>query len=255
MKYKGFFFDLDGVAYIGPDVIPTCRDFVNKLVDRGIKVGFLTNNSSRTPETVANHLIELGYRINAENVITSSQVTADYVKELPVKRVHVIGMDGIRQALIDAGKEIVDDDAEIVVVGIDFNVNYEKFMRAGQEILNGARFISTNRDPKIQTKDGIGPGNGSIVKLIEHFTGVEAIDMGKPGEMIFEYGLKRLGLNKDEVVMVGDYYYTDILGAQRFGIDSIFVETGVMTKDEILQIPDQPTYIVKDLSYFPLEDE
>lgn len=254
MKYKGFFFDLDGVAYIGPDVILTCRNFVNELVRRGIKVGFLTNNSSRTPQMVADHLIELGYEISAENVITSSQVTANYVNDLPSKRAYVVGMKGIRDALTEVGAEIVERDADIVVIGLDFEITYEKLMRAGQEVLNGATFIATNRDPKLLTKDGIGPGNGSIVKLVEHFTGVEPIDMGKPGSQIFEYGLQRMGLTKDEVVMVGDYYYTDILGAQNFGIDSIFVETGVMTREEVLSLSNQPTYIVKDLSNFPLDD-
>ena len=179
MNYKGFLFDLDGVAYIGPDVIPTCRDFVNELIKRDIKVGFLTNNSSRTPKMVADHLIDLGYGISEENIITSSQVTANYVGELPNKRTYVIGMSGIRQALVEVGAEIVERDADIVVVGLDFDINYEKLMRAGQEVLNGAIFIATNRDPKLLTKDGIGPGNGSIVKLVEHFTGVEPIDMGK----------------------------------------------------------------------------
>lgn len=84
-KYKGFLFDLDGVAYIGPDVIPTCRDFVNQLVERNIKVGFITNNSSRTPKMVADHLNDLGYHVSEDHIITSSQVTADFVKDRPEK--------------------------------------------------------------------------------------------------------------------------------------------------------------------------
>lgn len=250
MKYKAYFFDLDGVAYEGPNVIETCRVFVNQLMEQNIQVCFLTNNSSRTPQMVADHLIALGYHINVDNIVTSAQVTANYLKKKNFKRAYVIGMEGIRRELTSIGIEIVENDADLVICGLDLNVTYKKLTEASQEVMKGATFISTNSDIKLSTSDGIAPGNGSITRVIEQTTGVTPIYMGKPELAMFEYGLEKVNLSKEEVVMVGDNYYTDILGAHLFGIDSIFVETGVMTKEEILACPNQPTFIVKDLSYF-----
>jgi 4-nitrophenyl phosphatase len=250
MKYKGYFFDLDGVAYQGSQVIPTCRDFVNRLIDEDIKVCFLTNNSSRTPDTVAHHLQDLGYHVNEENIITSSQVTSNYIAKQSKRKIYLIGMSGIYQELTKIGCEIVSENADLVVVGLDFHLTYDKLAKAAQEIIKGAELISTNSDLMLITNNGIAPGNGSITQLIETISKTKAIYMGKPEAKIFEFGLDKLNLTKDEVVMVGDNYYTDILGASQFNIDSIFVETGVMTREEILQFPNQPTYLVKDLSYF-----
>jgi 4-nitrophenyl phosphatase len=250
MAYKGYFFDLDGVAYMGDEVIPTCRDFVNQLIDTGIQVCFLTNNSSRTPEMVANHLVDLGYRIDESNVITSSQVTVNYLKQFTKKRVYLIGMKGLYQSLTEHGFEVVNTNADYVIVGLDRELTYEKLEQASYELFKGATFISTNSDLRLLTTKGIAPGNGSITCILELTTGIKPIYMGKPEVEMFEYGLKLFNLAKSEVVMVGDNYHTDLLGASNFGIDSIFVETGVMTKAEIKQFPHQPTYIVKDLSEF-----
>lgn len=251
--YKGYFFDLDGVAYLGNQVIETCRDFVNQLISDNIQVSFLTNNSSRTSQTVANHLIELGYHISLNHVITSSQVTANYLSEFKNKKVFLIGMDGIRQELIKIGCEFVTENADFVVVGLDRLLTFEKLAIACKEIRSGATFISTNGDLKLSTADAIIPGNGSITAAIELTTDVKPIVMGKPKTAMFEYALKKLGLSKDEVVMVGDNYYTDIQGALNFGMDSLFVETGIMSFEDIAKFDKQPTHLVKDLSYFKIK--
>jgi 4-nitrophenyl phosphatase len=250
MRYKGYFFDLDGVAYQGSQVIPTCRDFVNKLVKEGTQVCFLTNNSSRTPDTVAHHLQDLGYQIEEHHIITSSQVTANYIQKQRGRKVYLIGMSGLYNELSKIGCEIVTEDADFVVVGLDFHLTYEKLAKATQEITRGAQFISTNSDLILNTDQGVVPGNGSITQLLEAASKTKAVYMGKPEPTMFEFGLNKLKLTKEEVVMVGDNYHTDILGASRFEIDSIFVETGIMTREEIMKFPNQPTHLVKDLSEF-----
>lgn len=245
---KGFLIDLDGVAYLGERVIPTCRDFIKKCNDKGIKFCFVTNNSSRTTDTIYEHLISLGYELTKENIITSSEVTANYiVKEKPNARVYLIGMNGIREELEKNNLQIVEKDADYVVIGIDFEINYAKYTKALREILNGAKFISTNSDHRLSKADGVAPGNGALTKVLEFSSGIEALYMGKPQQEMFIYGLKKLNLPKEQVMMIGDNYYTDILGAHNFGMESIFVETGVMTIKEIEHFPIKPTIIVKNL--------
>lgn len=247
--YKGYLIDLDGVAYLGSKVIESCRSFINQLYENDIKFCFVTNNSSRTNKEVCEFLISLGYKVNEENIITSSEVTANYIKsENQDARVYMIGMNGLKSNLCNNNIKIVDDNADYVVIGLDLNLTYEKLAKACLEINKGAKFISTNSDVKLSTERGITPGNGSITKVIELSTDVLPLYMGKPAVTMLEYGLDKLELNKDEVAMIGDYYYTDILGAHNFGIDSIFVETGVMSIKDLEKLEVKPTKVVKELT-------
>lgn len=79
--YKGYLIDLDGVAYLGKKVIPSCREFIQRLNEEKIKYCFVTNNSSRTNIEVCHHLNNLGYDVAVENVITSSEVTVNHIKK------------------------------------------------------------------------------------------------------------------------------------------------------------------------------
>lgn len=247
--YKGYLIDLDGVAYFGKNVIPTCLDFINKLHQQNIKFCFVTNNSSRTNEEVCGHLNELGYNVTVDNIITSSEVTANFIKDQKQDaRVFMIGMNGLKTQLQKNNLKIVDENADYVVIGLDKLLTYQKLAQATAEINKGAIFISTNSDLKLATDLGISPGNGSITKVIELSTGKMPLFMGKPQTEMLEFGLNKLNLNKNEVALIGDNYYTDILGAINFGIDSIFVETGVMKITDLDNFEKKPTHVVKDLS-------
>jgi|SRR5690554_4728001 len=246
--YKGFLIDLDGIAYLGEKAIPSCRAFIKKCHEKNIKFCFVTNNSSRTTLEVYRHLTKIGYDLDRDNIITSSEVTANYIlKENPQAKVYLIGMSGIKSELEKNNIKIVEDNSDYVVVGLDLNINYDKFFNACQEIFKGAKFISTNSDLKLSRTNGVGPGNGSFTKVIEMVTNVKPIFMGKPQIEMLEYGLNKLGLPKGEVAMIGDNYYTDILGAHNFNIDSIFVETGVMKISDLKQFKIKPTIVVKNL--------
>ncbi|MDF2700117.1 MAG: family hydrolase [Haloplasmataceae bacterium] len=247
--YKGYLIDLDGVAYMGKNVIPTCLLFINRIRKLNVKFCFVTNNSSRTNEEVCKHLNELGYNVTVDNIITSSEVTANYIKDQkPKAKVFIIGMNGLKTTLQNSDLQMVEENADYVVVGLDKNLTYQKLAQATFEINKGATFISTNSDLRLSTENGIAPGNGAITKVIELATGIEPIYMGKPQIEMLEFGLNKLNLNKKEVAMIGDNYFTDILGAYNFGIDSIFVETGVMKISDLNNFKIKPTHIVKDLS-------
>ncbi|QVK18752.1 HAD-IIA family hydrolase [Mycoplasmatota bacterium] len=252
--YNGYLIDLDGIAYLGENVIPSCRDFINRCVEEKIKFCFVTNNSTRTTKEVYEHLKRIGYKVNQENIITSSEVTAKYIKkENPLANVYLIGMNGIKTEFEKNKISMVSKNADYVVVGLDFNINYEKVSIACEEVFNGAKFISTNSDLRLSRTNGITPGNGSLTKVIELVTNVEPIYMGKPQIEMLEYGLEKLNLPKEEVAMIGDNYFTDIMGAHNFGMDSIFVETGVMKIQDLEAFTKQPTIIVRDLSQLKIK--
>lgn len=248
-EYKGYLFDIDGTIYKGTELIVGAKEFVQKLADDGIPYLFVTNNSSKTPDEVAMKLNSMGIPCNKDNVVTSAMATARYIAlEAKGSTVYVIGGSGIRTALTEAGMTIVDDEhADYVVVGLDIDLTYEKLAKACLAVRNGATFISTNKDVSIPTERGFLPGNGSITSVVHVSTGVEPIFIGKPEVHIMNEAVEIIGLPKEELVMVGDLYMTDILSGINSNIDTIHVQTGVSTFEQVMSEDIPPTYSIKNL--------
>lgn len=248
--YKGYFIDLDGTIYKGKQQIPAAARFIKRLQNEGKKILFLTNNSTREPKSVAQNLKE-NHNIDVEvaNVYTSALATADYLDQLAEARrkVYVVGEQGLKAALTEKGFILTNDQPDYVVVGLDSNVTYEKLAEAVLFIRNGATFIGTNADSNIPNQRGMLPGAGSLIKLVKYATQKTPIMIGKPEKIIMEMALKREKLTKDQVVMVGDNYHTDIMGAMNTGIDSLLVYTGLSTPKEVSRYDKQPTYQIKSL--------
>jgi 4-nitrophenyl phosphatase len=247
-KYKGYLIDLDGTMYRGTECIVEARDFVKELYKRDIPYLFVTNNSSRTPEQVAKKLEDFGIPATKEQVFTTSQATANYIFERkPNASIYVIGEEGIRTALEEKGFTFAEENAEFVVMGIDRSINYEKLAIACLAVRNGATFISTNGDIAIPTERGLLPGNGSLTSVVAVSTQVNPIFIGKPEKIIMEQALKVLGVPREDTLMIGDYYDTDIMAGMNAGIDTLLVHTGVTTKELLKKYEKQPTYVVDSL--------
>jgi 4-nitrophenyl phosphatase len=247
-KYNGYLIDLDGTMYRGTECIAEARDFVKELHRKGIPYLFVTNNSSRTPAQVAEKLQSFGVPAAAEHVFTTSQATANYIFERkPDASVYVIGEEGIRTALEEKGFTFAKEDADFVVMGIDRSITYEKLAIACLAVRNGATFISTNADIAIPTERGLLPGNGALTAVVAVSTQVQPIFIGKPEKVIMEQALKVLGVPREETLMIGDYYDTDIMAGMNAGIDTLLVHTGVTTKELLQQYEKQPTYTADSL--------
>lgn len=248
-KYKGYLIDLDGTMYRGTEKINEAIDFVKKLYEKGIPYLFVTNNSSRTPMQVAEKLQQFDIPATEDQVFTTSQATANYIyAQNKNAKVYVIGEEGIRFALEEKGFEFANEDADYVVTGIDRDINYEKLAVACLAVRNGATFISTNGDIAIPTERGLLPGNGSLTSVVSVSTQVKPIFIGKPESIIMEQALKVLGTSREETLMVGDYYDTDILAGINAGMDTLLVHTGVTTKELLANYEKQPTFVVDSLS-------
>lgn len=247
-QYKGYLIDLDGTMYRGTEKIEEAGEFVHRLKNKGIPYLFVTNNSSRTPEQVAQKLVSFDIPADASQVFTTSMATANFIYEQKKDAtVYVIGEEGIQQALLEKGFTFVDENPDFVVVGIDRSINYEKLAKACLGVRNGATFISTNGDIAIPTERGLLPGNGSLTAVITVSTTVQPIFIGKPEPIIMEQALKVLGTKKEETLMVGDNYDTDIKAGIETGIDTLLVHTGVTSKDHLKEKEIQPTYSVHSL--------
>ncbi|MFE8696681.1 TIGR01457 family HAD-type hydrolase [Cytobacillus sp. FJAT-53684] len=250
-KYKGYLIDLDGTMYRGTELIEEAADFVNQLRKLDLPYLFVTNNSSRTPEQVAEKLRSFEIPADPEQVFTTSMATANYIYEQKKDAsVYVIGEEGIRTALAHKGLTFAEENADFVVVGIDRSINYEKLATACLAVRNGATFISTNGDIAIPTERGLLPGNGSLTSVITVSTQTIPLFIGKPESIIMEQALQVLGTKSSETLMVGDNYDTDILAGMNAGMDTLLVHTGVTTKQLLSGYEKKPTYVVDSLNHW-----
>lgn len=246
--YSGYLLDLDGTVYRGNEVIEEAKQFIDQLRKRGLPYLFVTNNSSRTPEQFAGKLMAMGVYAEPHHILTSSQATAKYIQKNKLgKTVYMIGEIGLETALKSEGLELVDGDADVVVMGIDRQINYEKLRLACHQVRNGATFIATNGDRALPSEHGFLPGNGAFVSVVCTSTGVMPTFIGKPEAIMLEEAMRMLGTTKEETIMIGDNYDTDILAGVNSGIDTLLVYSGVTTREHIKGKQKQPTYELNSL--------
>ncbi|WP_208591599.1 TIGR01457 family HAD-type hydrolase [Gracilibacillus suaedae] len=254
-KYKGFLIDLDGTVYKGTEKIIEAIDFVKELDHRGLPYLFLTNNSTKHPSDVSEKLVNMGVPSTTEHVFTTSMATASYLKDQKADtKVYPIGEEGLHMALEECGLEIVEEGADFVVMGLDRTINYEKLAKGALNIRAGAKFVATNGDVALPTERGFLPGAGSLISVLSVTTGVEPKFIGKPESIIVDQALEVLGTAKDETLMVGDNYATDILAGINAGIDSLLVHTGVTTKEDLKSIEKQPTFTIDSLAEWTFDE-
>ncbi|MBX8939490.1 MULTISPECIES: TIGR01457 family HAD-type hydrolase [Enterococcus] len=255
--YKGYLIDLDGTIYRGSEPIPAGRRFVEQLQARKIPFLFLTNNTTKTPETVANRLAnEFSIHVGPETVYTATLATIDYMNDAAKgKKVYVIGEPGLIDPILSAGYVWEEENPDYVVVGLDNDVTYEKFVTATLAIQKGATFIGTNPDKNIPTERGLLPGAGSVIALVEASTQQKAIYIGKPEAIIMDKAVEILGMEKSDVLMVGDNYTTDILAGINNGIDSLLVLSGFTQKADVPTLPVPPTYLVDSLDEWHFDEK
>lgn len=248
MNYEGYLIDLDGTMYRGNEAIRGAKEFIEQLNEQKIPYLFVTNNSTLTRQDVVKKLFNFGVHTTEDHVLTSATATANYIKRRHSEaRCFVIGEKGLRQALEDVEIKLCNDHCDFVVIGLDREISYHKLAKASLEIRKGASFISTNKDAAIPTEHGLLPGNGAITAAITKSTGVDPVFIGKPEKVIMEEALQLIGLNKDQVLMIGDNYETDILAGINAEIDTLMVLTGFSTQKDLVGVQKQPTYIKSDL--------
>lgn len=249
LNYKAYFIDLDGTVYRGKTPIPEAVKFIHYLQSKEIEPFFVTNNSSMTQKQLQEKLSKMDIYTDSEHIISSSIAAANYINEfIPNKKVFMIGELGLEDALKSNGISITAGLADVVVLGIDRAINYEKLATACLSVRAGATFLSTNSDHAFPTESGFLPGNGAFTKLVEHSTGVEPVYMGKPQPFMLEFIQKQYGFTKEEMVMIGDNYQTDILTGIHMGIDTVHVNSGVNSTAEVKLQFEQPTYYLESLS-------
>jgi glycerol 3-phosphatase-2 len=243
--------DLDGVVYIGSAAVTGVAEHLAAARAAGLRTAFITNNASRTPDQVAGHLLDLGVPAAPPDVVTSAQAAARVLRDQFGRGAPVVllGGDGLSAALEETQLRAVgvDDEAVAVVTGYGPEVRWREIMQVAVRVREGLPWVASNTDHTIPTPYGVAPGHGVLVDTIQRFSGVAPQVAGKPERPLLEETMRRMRSTRP--LMVGDRLDTDIEGANRIGVDSLLVLTGVTGLDELVAAGPEvrPTYLTPDL--------
>lgn len=245
--------DLDGVVYRGREAVPGAPEALNSAQSQGMHLAFVTNNASRPPAVVGDHLRSLGVQAADDDVVTSAQAAARLLaRELePGSPVLLLGGEGLHEALTERGLRpvtSVDEEPVAVVQGYGPDVPWSRISLGAELVAGGLPWVASNTDLTIPTAHGTAPGNGAVVELVARFSGRDPRVAGKPERPLFEETLERVG--GERPLVVGDRLDTDIEGAVRMEWDSLLVLTGVTGLTELVAAPphQRPTYVAPDLA-------
>lgn len=243
--------DLDGVVYTGRNAIEHAVDSLNSAAETR-RVGYITNNASRTAAAVAEQLSGFGLAVTADDVVTSPQAAVRLLATVvdPGATVLVVGGEGLTSVVEAAGFRVTrsaDDGPAAVIQGFAPEVGWKDLAEASFALAADIPWVATNQDWTIPQERGIAPGNGTLVSAVHTAVGKLPLVAGKPEKAIFDAALERFGATSP--LFIGDRLDTDIIGANKAGIPSVLVLTGIDRAKQVLAAPEgsRPDYIVGDL--------
>ena len=249
-KIKTFVLYMDGTIYLGNELFPYTKKFLNDVEHSGKNYYFFTNNSSKDQKTYMDKLAHMGIKIRPDQMMISNHVAIKYFKEYyEGKSLYIVGTPLLKCEFEKAGLILTEEDPDIVLLGFDTTLNYEKLKKACNYIQNGCIYFGMNEDLNCPMEGGTFiPDCGSMARLIEASTGRFPKFFGKPSKYTLDYIIKETGRKPEEIAIVGDRLYTDIAVADGSKVTSILVLSGESSREDVEKSDIKPDYIVKDLS-------
>ncbi|OIQ08148.1 arabinose operon protein AraL [Moorella thermoacetica] len=250
-RFAGYIFDLDGTVYLGEEPLPGAPETICQLMAQDSRCVFLSNKPIEPVSRYREKLRAMGIPVNDGDVINSSIVMARYLNHRkPGAKVYLVGEKPLEDELTRAGAIITSNpyEAEYVVISWDRDFNYRKLHDAMQAILNGAHMVATHPDRACPVPGGLVPDAAGMIAAIEAVTGKKCEEIvGKPSRWTVDAALERLGLPREEVLMVGDRLETDITMGKSAGIKTALVLTGITRREDLVNSTVQPDYILEGL--------
>jgi NagD protein len=245
---KGFICDMDGVIYHGNAILPGATEFVEWLKAEDREFLFLTNNSQKSREELAQKLKRLGIDVDPLHFYTTALATASFLAhQQPGGSAYVIGDAGLINALYQAGFSMNDVDPDYVVVGETQSYSFEKIRQAIRLVLSGAKLIGTNPDFTCPSESGPVPGCGAMVAPIELATGRKAYFLGKPNPLMIRHAVRSLSCDREEILFIGDQMETDIIAGIHAEVDTVLVLSGATSEADLVKYAYRPTFILQGI--------
>ncbi len=243
-----FLFDVDGVLWLGKDRprYLSGKRLLSRIKTMGKKSLVLTNTSTDTRSQIHAKLTTLGFEVQLEQILTSSQLLAEYLHaKYGPSRCFLIGEEGLARELKKCGHTLVDRRADLVVVGLDRKLTYRKLDAALQMLRTGAKLVVSYMGTLYMSADGPALSAGPIAKALEYASGEKATAIGKPAPLMFRMALKLARAKPEKTLMMGDQIETDIRGARNVGIRSALVLSGVESLDSLRSSNVKPDLVVR----------
>lgn len=251
-EFDGVLIDLDGVVWVGREMVPGAAETLASLLARGMEIVFVTNNSVKQPSEYAARLRDAGIEAADDRVLTGGAVTARLAAEQVGAggTAFVIGAPGFKETVAATGLELLDGEAaqtaDAVVVSAHKEFDYAELLTATRALQAGAALFGTSRDPTLPMPDGAWPGTGATLAAVETASGKRAVTGGKPERHLFDQA-RALILDADQVAIVGDRIASDIEGGRRAGLTTVLVLTGACTRADAEAADPPPDHVIDDL--------
>ena len=243
-----FVLDMDGTFYLGEGILPGALDFLEAVKAAGKDYLFFTNNSSKAPEDYIKKLAGMNCHITRDQIMTSGDVTIRYLNTHHAgKTVYLVGTPALEKSFREGGVPLTAEQPDIVVVGFDTTLTYEKLERACTYIRSGALFLATHPDINCPVEGGFIPDCGAFCAAISLSTGVQPKYLGKPFAETVEMVLDKTGGEKAHTAFVGDRLYTDVATGVKNGAMGLLVLTGETKPEDVSASDVRPDGIYQGL--------
>ncbi len=252
-EFDGLLVDLDGVVWVGREMVPGSAEALRELLASGVKIVFVTNNPGKPASTYAERLREGGVPVPDDRVVTAGEATASLAVERAGEgaSAFVIGAPAFHDTVATADLQLLEGEsgreADVVLVSGHPGFDYDQLLTAALALQGGAALFATSRDPTLPMPGGPWPGTGAVLAAVETASGAVAEIGGKPEAHLFEMARERIG-GAGRVAMVGDRVSSDIEGGRRAGLETILVLSGATSREEAAVATPSPDRVVENLA-------
>jgi HAD superfamily hydrolase (TIGR01450 family) len=228
---KYFILDMDGTFYLGDHMIPGAGAFTESLAAKGLDFRFFTNNSSNNEEVCIKKLAQMGFPTKPGRVVLSNDVAADFLQtQYPGQGVYLLGNERLTFDLLRAGVRLVTNAPDLILLGFDTTLTYEKITKTANWLAAGVPYFATHPDKNCPMAEGFMLDTGSMIAMFEASTGRRPVILGKPARATVEYLCKRLQCRPQELCFVGDRLETDIAIGANNSLPTVLVLSGVTSR-------------------------
>ncbi len=266
MATGGVLFDIDGVLVTSWKPIPGASDTLRTLADHQIARSYLTNTTTRTRVQIADLLTDAGMDVAPDEVITAAVLTADFVRDrYPDARCFLVNsgdiagdMPGIELvASVDTRGGPMPETPDVVLLGgAGPEYDHVTLSWVYDWMAQGVPVVAMHRSMSWTTTEGLRIDPGMYLCGMEECSGRKATAVGKPAPEGFLAAAARLGVEPDEMFMVGDDLNIDVLAAQVVGMTGVLVRTGKFRQDTLDRwaaddFAMQPNHVIDSVADLP----
>jgi len=247
---QGILFDLDGVFYVGDQVIDGSPEVIKYFQEKHFPCRYVTNTTTKSIDALHQKLQGLGLPIERHEIISAPYAALLYLRQLQQPSCHLVLCEEVKQDFGEFAQTDTTPDA-VVLGDIGRAWDYAMLNRVFQMVMSGAKLIALHKGKFWQTSEGLQMDIGAFVAGLEYATGTEATIIGKPSPAFFELSVNALELPKTKVAMVGDDIDSDVGGAQAVGLKGILVRTGKYRQEHVDSSPVHPDLTIDSVAELP----